>query len=239
MRRQLLPALLMLLIFTVITGLIYPFAVTGIAQSMWHDKANGSLITKDGHVVGSKWIGQSFDAPQYFHPRPAADNYVAGAQGGGTSSYGSNYGPTNPALIGNVPGVNIAGPNPYATPDDPYCVPVSVPKTPSEPFDCDPNTVPERVIAYRTENGLAADATVPVDAVTASASGLDPEISAWTFRPCCGSSTCTRRAAISASSVRQASTSWSSTWRWIGPEASMYGVIVLRRDARKTWQTAV
>jgi potassium-transporting ATPase KdpC subunit len=177
MRRQLLPALLVLLIFTVITGLIYPFAVTGIAQSMWHDKANGSLITKDGQVVGSKWIGQPFDAPQYFHPRPAADNYVAGAQGGGTSSYGSNYGPTNPALIGNVPGVNITGPNPYATPDDPYCVPVSVPKTPSEPFDCDPNTVPERVIAYRTENGLAADAKVPVDAVTTSASGLDPEIS--------------------------------------------------------------
>jgi K+-transporting ATPase ATPase C chain len=176
MRRQLLPALLMLIIFTVITGLIYPLAVTGVAQGIWHDKANGSLITKDGQVVGSKWIGQPFDDPTYFHPRPAADGYVAGAQGGGTYSFGSNYGPTNPALIGNVPGVNMTdATNPYATPEDPYCVPVD--KKADGTYTCDPNTVPERAIAYRKENNLAADFKVPVDAVTASGSGLDPQIS--------------------------------------------------------------
>lgn len=195
MRRQLLPALLMLTIFTVITGLVYPFVVTGVAQSLWHDNANGSLIKKDGQVVGSKWIGQPFDAPPYFHPRPAADAYVPGAQGGGTYSYGSNYGPTNPALIGNVPGVNIASTtNPYATPTDPYCVPVAATdadgdtvvdaggnavfqKNGDGTYVCNADTVPQRVLSYRAENGLANDVAVPVDAVTASGSGLDPEIS--------------------------------------------------------------
>jgi K+-transporting ATPase ATPase C chain len=190
MRRQLLPALLMLLIFTVITGLVYPLAVTGVAQGVFKDKADGSLIKKDGHVIGSRWIGQPFDDPKYFHPRPAADGYVAGAQGGGTYSYGSNYGPINPALVGNIPGVNITdATNPYATPDDPFCVPVEssdgsgvYEKNGDGTYVCNPDTVPQRVLAYRAENGLAADAAVPVDAVTASASGLDPHISAANAR---------------------------------------------------------
>ena len=70
-------------------------------------RPTGSLVKVDGQVVGSRWIGQAFTDPKYFHPRPSADGYVPGAQGGGTYSYGSNYGPSNPALIGNVPGVNI------------------------------------------------------------------------------------------------------------------------------------
>jgi K+-transporting ATPase ATPase C chain len=135
MRRQLLPALGMLLVFTVLTGLAYPLVVTGIAQAAFHDQANGSLVKVDGRVVGSKWIGQNFTTPEYFHPRPSA----AGAHGyDPTSSAGSNLGPTNPDFL---------------------------------------KTVRERVSAYRKENGLAADVTVPVDAVTASGSGLDPEIS--------------------------------------------------------------
>jgi potassium-transporting ATPase KdpC subunit len=134
MRRQLPAALGMLLIFTVIAGLIYPLAVTGIAQGIWHDQAEGSIIEVDGQKVGSKWIGQTFTQTRYFHPRPSAagDGYDGGA------SSGSNLGPTNETFL---------------------------------------EEVGARVAAYRDENGLAPDARVPVDAVTASASGLDPDIS--------------------------------------------------------------
>jgi K+-transporting ATPase ATPase C chain len=135
MRRQLIPAVLMLLVFTVITGLVYPLAVTGIAQGTFGDKADGSLVTDgDGNVVGSRLIGQSFTEPQYFHPRPSAagDGYDAAA------SSGSNLGPTNEDLLA---------------------------------------TAEERADAYRRENGLDAGTDVPVDAITASASGLDPHIS--------------------------------------------------------------
>jgi K+-transporting ATPase ATPase C chain len=185
----------MVLVFTVLLGLVYPLAVTGFAQGVFKDKANGSLVERDGKVVGSRWIGQNFTEAKYFHPRPSADDYVPGAQGGGTYSYGSNYGPTDARLIGNVPGVSITDEtNPYASPDDPYCVPVqSIDKDENPITDdagnavydknkdgtyvCDPNTFPQRVLAYRSENGLGADVKVPVDAVTASGSGLDPAIS--------------------------------------------------------------
>ena len=72
MRRQLLPALIMVVLTTVVLGLVYPLVVTGIAQVAFHDKAEGSLVKKDGKVVGSRWIGQQFTKPQYFHPRPSA-----------------------------------------------------------------------------------------------------------------------------------------------------------------------
>jgi potassium-transporting ATPase KdpC subunit len=133
--RQLRPALLAMVVLTVLLGLAYPLAVTGISQLLWKDKADGQLITVDGTVVGSALIGQSFTSPQYFHPRPSA----AGADGyDGSASSGSNLGPTNPDFL---------------------------------------ETVAERVAAYRSENGLGADTLVPVDAVTASGSGLDPQIS--------------------------------------------------------------
>lgn len=195
MRRQLLPSLLTIVVFTLLTGLVYPLVFTGIAQVAFRDKANGSLIKQNGKVVGSRWIGQPFTKPIYFHSRPSADAYVPGAQGGGTYSYGSNYGPLNPDLIGNVPGIAIDGKrNPYATAADPYCVPVpSTDKAGNAITDkkgnpvyetnkdgtyvCNPDTVPERVMAYRAENHLAKNAKVPVDAVTASGSGLDPDIS--------------------------------------------------------------
>jgi K+-transporting ATPase ATPase C chain len=185
----------MVLVFTLITGLLYPVVITGIGQAAFGNKADGSLVKREGQVVGSRLIGQNFTEPQYFHPRPAADDYIPGAQGGGVYSYGSNYGPTNPLLIGNVPGVNIDTPtNPYAHPDDPTCVPVETLDENEEPvtdaegnpvydknddgtYTCNPDTVPQRVLAYRSENGLADDARVPVDAVTASSSGLDPHIS--------------------------------------------------------------
>jgi K+-transporting ATPase ATPase C chain len=135
MRRQLLPSLMMVLVFTVITGLAFPLAVTGIGQLAFHDRAEGSLVENaDGEVVGSGLIGQSFTEPRYFHPRPSA----AGDGFDPTASSGSNLGPTNDELL---------------------------------------DTVAERAGAYREENDLDSGAEVPVDAVTASGSGLDPDIS--------------------------------------------------------------
>ena len=99
MWQQLLPGLRMTLVMTVLTGLIYPLAVTGLSQVLFRDKANGSLITVNGQVVGSELIGQNFTRPEYFQPRPSAagnDGYDA------TASGGSNLGPTNKKLIDRV-----------------------------------------------------------------------------------------------------------------------------------------
>lgn len=145
MRAQLLAGLRALLVLTLLCGLAYPLAVTGIAQLAFHDKADGSLVREDGEVVGSSLIGQSFTGEEYFHTRPsAAGAAAAGAEGADpddlsqVASGASNLGPTNPELL---------------------------------------DTVAERVDAYRDENGLDPDTRVPVDAVTASGSGLDPHIS--------------------------------------------------------------
>lgn len=132
--RQLRPAVLAVVVFSVLLGIVYPLVVTAIGQVAFHDNANGSLIEVNGVVVGSELLGQSFVAPEYFHGRPSA----AGAGYDSSSSSGSNFGPTNPEFIA---------------------------------------AVDRRIAAYRTENGLADGASVPVDAVTASASGLDPGIS--------------------------------------------------------------
>jgi potassium-transporting ATPase KdpC subunit len=128
------PAIVLFLIMTVLTGLVYPFAVTGLAQLLFHDQAEGSLLMADGHAVGSRIIGQSFSDPKYFWSRPSA---TAPQPYNGIASGGSNQGPLNPALT---------------------------------------DAVKARIDALK-----AADPTntrpVPVDLVTASASGLDPDIS--------------------------------------------------------------
>jgi K+-transporting ATPase ATPase C chain len=200
MRRQIVASLAVLLGVTLLLGFGYPLAVTGISQLFFRSQANGSLLYSHGKLVGSALLGQSFsDAkgnplPQYFQPRPSA----AGSGYDGASSGASNLGPSNPLLIGFVAGVNTMGldgepsaANPFATAADPACVPLDlagdpvtspVPgqrflKTAAGAYECDPNTVPERTVAFRLFNGLAPNAAVPVDAVTASGSGLDPDIS--------------------------------------------------------------
>lgn len=96
MKHQLRPALMMLLILTVLTGVMYPLAVTGLAQLLFPTQANGSLMTRDGKVIGSELIGQYFDEPQYFWGRPSA---TAPYPYNAAASSGSNLGPTNPVLI--------------------------------------------------------------------------------------------------------------------------------------------
>ena len=108
---EIVPALLMTLALTVVTGVIYPLAVTGIAQLVFPRQANGSLIVRGGQVVGSAWIGQEFTDPKYFWSRLSATSppYNAGA------SSGSNYGPLNPALVdaakGRISALRAADPS--------------------------------------------------------------------------------------------------------------------------------
>ncbi len=99
MLRQLMPALRMTALLTLLTGLVYPGVVTGVCQLLFHDKANGSLVSRNGQIIGSTLIGQNFARPEYFHPRPSA----AGSDGyDATASSGSGFGPTNQKLIARM-----------------------------------------------------------------------------------------------------------------------------------------
>lgn len=131
MKKNLITAILFTVVTTVLFGVLYPLAVTGLAQVFFRDKADGQLIKVNGKVTGSRIIGQKFDAPGYFHSRPSN----AGSGYDATSSSGSNYGPTNKVLIDRVHG---------------------------------------DVEKLRAEN---SNREVPVDMVTSSGSGLDPDIS--------------------------------------------------------------
>ncbi len=134
MRTQLRPAIVSILVFTLLTGIIYPLVITGIAQGIFPHQANGSLITQNGQVAGSQMIGQQFDDPRYFWGRLSATSpypYNAAA------SSGSNLGPTNPYLI---------------------------------------KEVTARIVALKAADP-SNNAPIPVDLVTSSGSGLDPDIS--------------------------------------------------------------
>jgi potassium-transporting ATPase KdpC subunit len=146
---QLRPAVLSVLLLTILSGVIFPAVLAAVAWPVFPRQAGGSLIVRDG-VVGSELIGQDFTGPSYFHPRPSA----AGGGYDAAASGGTNLGPANPKLRDG-------------TKDDPATRGVD------ESFA----GVRELAEAYRTRNGLAPDADVPVDAVTRSGSGLDPHIS--------------------------------------------------------------
>jgi K+-transporting ATPase ATPase C chain len=205
MRRQLLTSIAMIIVLTLVCGLGYSLVLVGVGEVAFGHQANGSFVTKGGKDVGSSLIGQPFTDSQgdpvaiYFQSRPS-EAVTSSATDNITVGEASNLGPSNPLLIGFIPGVNSVGrngdpskTNPFATPADPFCVPVDATKAqvpvtspttgqeyskhPNGTYVCDPNTVPERAIAYRHEFGLRADYPVPVDAVTASGSGLDPDIS--------------------------------------------------------------
>jgi potassium-transporting ATPase KdpC subunit len=96
MRPQVLPAVKLLAVFTLLFGLVYPLAITGLAQALFGSRADGSLIVRDGIVVGSELQAQAFEQDSYFQPRPSAAGYD------GSNSGGSNLGPANPALLGEV-----------------------------------------------------------------------------------------------------------------------------------------
>jgi K+-transporting ATPase ATPase C chain len=130
MKQNLKIAILMTIVTTVLLGIIYPLVVTGLAQLLFRDKANGQLITRNGEIIGSRIIGQAFSAPGYLHSRPSA----AGNGYDAANSGGSNLGPTNQKLIDRVNG---------------------------------------DVAHLQAEN---PGQPVPIDLVTTSASGLDPEI---------------------------------------------------------------
>lgn len=130
MLSELRPALVMMVLFTALTGMAYPLVMTRVAQALFPDQANGSLIRESGHVIGASLIGQNFTVPGYFHGRPSA----AGKGYDAASTGGSNLGPTSKALI-------------------------------------------DRVSADARRLSTEAGARVPIDLVTASGSGLDPDIS--------------------------------------------------------------
>lgn len=149
--KHLRPAIVLTLLFVVFTGLAFPAMMYGIGRA-FPRQADGSLIQdKQGHVIGSETIGQSFTKPEYFHPRPSA----AGNGYDANNSSGTNLGPTSDKLINGIHKKTADGK------DDPGN------------FD----GVVDLVKAYRAENGLADTVKVPADAVTRSASGLDPHIS--------------------------------------------------------------
>jgi K+-transporting ATPase ATPase C chain len=146
---QLRPALLSVLLLTLLTGVVFPLALAVLARLLFTHQAGGSLIVQDG-IVGSELIGQEFTGPGYFHSRPSA----AGRGYDAAASGGTNLGPANPKLRDGAR-------------DDPATTGID------ESFA----GVRELAEAYRIRNGLAPDAAVPVDAVTRSGSGLDPHIS--------------------------------------------------------------
>lgn len=132
MKREFIISVRIFCVLSLLLGIIYPGLVTLIGQLVFHDKVNGSLVIKEGNVIGSSLIGQSFKSSKYFHGRPSAVDYNGAASGG------SSLGPSSKKLM---------------------------------------NQVGERIIAFRAEEGLDAEVSIPGEMVLGSASGLDPHIS--------------------------------------------------------------
>jgi len=140
LREQIRPAIVSVLVLTVLTGCAFPLLLFTIAPPIFPRQVRGTLLSRGEVVIGSGLIGQEFTRPEYFQPRPSA----AGSGYDGTASGGTNLGPNNPKLVNgsaDFPGIR------------------------------------QLAEAYRRNNGLVSDAALPIDAVTRSASGLDPHIS--------------------------------------------------------------
>lgn len=186
MIKQLKSGFLVMLVMTVLLGVVYPAVVTGIAQVLFHDQANGSLVVANGKVVGSRLLGQSFTRPEYFWTRPSS----AGSGYDGTSSAGTNLGPTSAKLLNGTlntddNGVETVAFDGIKTRVVHYCLDNHLPFESSQPIEqfrnADGSLDDVRLIkAFNDEERplvFTAKAPIPADAVTGSASGLDPHIS--------------------------------------------------------------
>src|SRR5215467_12383184 len=147
MLKELKPAFLMMVVLTVLTGFAYPAVVTVLAQVLFRDQANGSLVVLNGQVVGSRLIGQNFSKDEYFHPRPSS----AGSGYDPTATSGSNLGPTSAKLLNGTTKV-----------DD---------KTKQEVVDFD--GIKNRVVHYCVDNGLPYESSVPLDKFKDDKGNLD------------------------------------------------------------------
>ena len=160
MRAQLLAALRAVIVLTVLVGVAYPLVVTGVSQVVFGDKADGSLIERDGDVVGSELLGQTFVSDEFFHGRPSSAG--GGASGSEIDVLDDEGNPTGETVLASADDLSASA---------------------SGASNLGPTnrdllaTVQERIDAYRDDNGLPSDTLVPVDAVTGSASGVDPHIS--------------------------------------------------------------
>lgn len=186
MIKELGPGLRLMMIFTALTGLLYPAFMTGISELIFPKQSNGSLVTVNGRVVGSSLIAQSFTRPEYFHPRPSA----AGNGYDATASGGTNLGPTSAKLLHGTTKMDdkrneVVDFEGISLRIVHYCVDNDIPYESSVPLDQfkgshgDLDDV-KLIKAFNDDKApllFTAKAPIPPDAVTASASGLDPHIS--------------------------------------------------------------
>lgn len=186
MLKELGPGLRLTIVFTVLTGLLYPAVMTGLSEVIFPRQAKGSLVTVNGKVVGSSLIGQSFAKPEYFHPRPSA----AGSGYDATASGGTNLGPTSAKLLHGTTKMDdkkneVVDFDGIADRIVHYCIDNDIPYESSAPLDQfkdahgDLDDV-KLIKAFNDDKAplvFTPKTPIPQDAVTASASGLDPHIS--------------------------------------------------------------
>jgi K+-transporting ATPase ATPase C chain len=186
MWEQILPGLRIKIFMTVLLGVIYPLAMTGISQVIFPKQANGSLIKAGDKVIGSELIGQGFSKPEYFHPRPSS----AGSGYDATASSGSNLGPTSAKLVHGTTkmddkknevvdfdGINVRIVHYCIDNEIPYESSVSLDQFKDAKGDLDDVKLIKAFSDDKAPLVFTPKAPIPADAVTASASGLDPHIS--------------------------------------------------------------